>query len=514
MVGACWAFAIAAQGQCGACAINAMCTVDPPFPAVCPTTTPAGIVGVPYELDVTFWIPPSFPEPTTQLTVVLQEVSVRHMERLPLGLTYEASSPSLTYFPQQDPFGCVRICGTPMLAGSDTLLLVARAQGTVGGIPTTQDYTLPIPFQVLPATQDTVPDFTFTPDSLCSPMTVSFSAAEGAPGMSTAFDWTFGNGNSHNGPAPPEQTYSSGGAYPITLQRSFSVPMITQIGISGVSNAWCGDLDEPNLPIVGCVGQPDLYITVTDARLVLHKTAVVNNAQSTTWNGLSFPLGFPPYTIRVFDKDDLSADDLLGTFVVAGTLGSTPFSQSGTAGQIQVVMQDVLTTSYTALLTVFDTPTLTLDLSPDQDELCATPADLANYTWILDGVEVAANGGPCIPATNGLWEVVGTSAQGCIGTATRLLSGVGIPDHGDRLRAHIFPNPTDGLVRVVVRASGPATFSVLDEGGRMILRQSDVMPGQDGAYPLLVGSLGPGRYLLCCQTGGFRRCGALSVLRR
>lgn len=511
---ACWAIATAAQGQCGACAVNGTCTVDPPFPAVCPPITPAGVVGVPYELDVTFWVPPSFPEPTTQLAVVLQEVSLQHVERLPLGLTYEASNPSLTYFPQQDPFGCVKICGTPMLAGADTLFLVVRAQGTVGGIPTTQDYALPIPFQVLPASQDSLPDFTFTPDSLCSPMTVGFSEAEGAPGVNTAFSWAFGNGDTYDGPAPPDQTYAQGGTYPVTLQRTFSTPMITQISLTGVSNAWCGDLDEPSLPIVGCLGQPDLYVTVTDARLVMRRTMVMNNVQSTTWNNLSIPLGFPPYTIRVFDKDELSADDLLGTFVVQGSTGNTPFSQSGTAGQLQVQVQSVLTVTHVESVTVFDSPTLSLDISSGLDEVCATPSDLANYAWTLDGVEVTAAGGPCQPAANGLWSVVGSSEQGCSGAATRLVSGVGVRELAGLKAPRLYPNPTSGPLQVVIPAHGPAGLTVMDVSGRVVQRIAAVSPGTGGAYPIDLSRLSEGQYLLRCDADGYSGVSAVSVLRR
>ena len=95
--------------QCGPCVVGDTCTVDPPFPAVCPSVTPAGTVGVPFSIDVTFWLPPSFPEPTTQLNVVLEEVTLISIENLPLGLTYETNSPTLVFYPQQDPFGCVRV---------------------------------------------------------------------------------------------------------------------------------------------------------------------------------------------------------------------------------------------------------------------------------------------------------------------------------------------------------------------------------------------------------------------
>ncbi|HRD52351.1 MAG TPA: hypothetical protein PKY96_06850, partial [Flavobacteriales bacterium] len=434
---------VSGLAQCGPCAVGDTCTVNPPFPAVCPAVTPIGTVGVPYDLDVTFWLPPSFPEPTTQLNVILQQVTLISMENVPIGLTYEASSPTLTYFPQTDPFGCVRVCGTPLVAGNDTILITAFAQGTAGGIALNQNYSFGIPIQVLPAAQDSLPDFSFAPDSLCAPMMISFSEALGAPGVTTSFEWTFGNGSSFDGASPPDQSYSEGGAYPVTLQRTFSVPMITQIAITGVSNAWCGDLDEPNLPLVGCVGQPDLYFTLTDSRLALWRSAVVNNVQSTAWNNLSIPLGFPPFTLRIYDKDDLSADDLLGTFTLSAAEGSASFSQGGTAGSRQVQVQTVLTSSYTDTVVVHPVPSIALELDLSANSICASDQTLAEYAWALNGVSVPDETGPCVPAANGLWSVVGVTAFGCSGAASLTVTSVGVEEGSSSGALHLWPNPAD-----------------------------------------------------------------------
>ncbi|HRH39211.1 MAG TPA: hypothetical protein PK760_12750, partial [Flavobacteriales bacterium] len=95
-----FAVAVAAQAnaQCGPCTASDTCVVDPPFPSVCPATTLVGTVGVPYALDVTLWIPASFAEPNAGLTVVLQQVTANTIENVPLGLTYEASSPNFTFY--------------------------------------------------------------------------------------------------------------------------------------------------------------------------------------------------------------------------------------------------------------------------------------------------------------------------------------------------------------------------------------------------------------------------------
>lgn len=492
-----------AAAQCGPCAVGDTCTTDPPFPTICPAVAPPGTVGSPYELDVTFWIPPAFPEPTTQLNVVLQQVSLVSMENVPWGLTYEASSPDLTYYPQSDPFGCVRICGIPMIAGSDTIRLTGAAQGTAGGVAINQNYTLDIPIEILPALQDTVPDFTFSPDSLCAPMVVSFSSPASAPGLTSAFNWTFGNGNVHSGGSPPDQIYASGGEYPVTLQSVFSVPMLTQLVVSSVSNAWCGDLDEPNLPLVGCVGQPDLYFTVMDSRLAMARSAVVNNVQSTTWNNLSIPLAFPPFTLRIYDFDALSADDLLGTFVFDASPGTGSFSAGGTVGQRAVQVQTVLSMSYSDTVTVLPIPDFTLEFNAVSGLLCVSDGNLVSYSWTVDGVLVVGESGPCVEATNGLWAVTGMNGFGCSSSASLIVTGVGFEEFGSvGASLHLYPVPAREQLFVQLFDSRPSPWDIVitDPGGRVVLQHR--APAMSGLVVLDVSSLAAGTYALRAQGGG------------
>ncbi|MBK9175333.1 MAG: T9SS type A sorting domain-containing protein [Flavobacteriales bacterium] len=419
------------------------------------------------------------------------------MENVPLGLTYEASSPTLTYFPQVDPFGCVRICGIPMIAGSDTIRLTATAQGTVGGVAVNQDYSLNIPIEIWPASQDTIPDFSFSPDSLCAPMTVSFSNPADAPGMTSAFNWNFGNGNTHSGNSPPTQTYNSGGEYPVTLQSTFSVPMLTQVAITSVSGAWCGDLDEPNLPIIGCVGQPDLYFSVMDSRLAMVRSAVVNNVQSTTWNNLAIPLAFPPFTLRVYDSDALSADDILGTFAFDASSGISSFSASGTAGQHTVQVQTVLSLTYTDTVVVFPLPDLTLSFNAVSGLLCASEAELASYSWTLDGNPVIGESGSCVVATNGLWAVTGVNGFGCSSSASLVVTGVGLDElESDGELIGVYPVPTREqlFVRLFDSILTGWQLTITDPSGRLLLYKQ--IPGSPGPVVVDVSSLAPGTYVL------------------
>lgn len=492
-----------ALGQCGACTIGDTCMVSPPYPTICPPVAPVGIVGVPYELDVTFWIPPTFQDNTTSLNVVLQELTLLNLERVPLGLTFEASSPTLTYYPQISPYGCVRVCGVPVQANTDSILVIGQAQGTAGGLPINQVVTLRLPIVILPASADTVPDFFFAPDSLCAPMTISLSEAQGAPGMTTSFSWSFGNGNAFNGAAPPDQAYLVGGSHPITLQRSFSVPTMTQLAVTEVSNSWCGDLDEPNLPLIGCVGQPDLYFTLTDSRLAIWRSTIVNNAQSTTWNNLSIPLGFPPFTLRIYDKDDLSADDLLGTFPITEAEGGAGFSQNGTTGSRQVQVQTVLSISYTDTAVVYPLPEVTLEADFENGLMCASPSNLAWYEWTLDGVPLQGVNSSCAPLANGAWVVTATSAEGCVGDASQTVNGVGIRESsmaGNGLNLEAWLGAEGLLVRLGQSTSG-GRLQLFDASTRLVLAH-DFASGTVMPFSVPVPSLANGCYVLRAEQGG------------
>lgn len=493
-----------AVAQCGACVVGDTCTVDPPFPTVCPASTPVGTVGIPFSIDVTFWLPPAFAEPTTQLNVVLDEVTLLSIENLPLGLTYEASSPNLIYYPQQDPFGCVRVCGTPVIAGQDTIRIHALAHGTVGGIETTRNQDINLPIEILPASEDTVPDFSMSDTTGCEPLTVNFTHLPiTAVGVTSTYDWNFGNGNTYQGTTPPAQTYNAGD-YEVTLQTTVTGIMLTQLSISAINDDWCGDLDEPNLPLVGCLGQPDLYFSVIDAQYGSSRSPVISNVQSHTWTGLSIPLGFPPFTLEVFDEDGLSDDDLLGTFTFDASLGSFPFSQGGTSGTRTVQVQTVAVLEYTDSVQVFPVPNTTLTLNTTTGELCASDTDLASYLWQLDGLTVPGETAACVTAANGVWTITGTNAQGCTSTSNYTVTGVGMEEVAKSTSLDLFPMPNDG--RFMLRTSGwtvggALRIRVLDALGRSVYAERVTAQANEVLRSIDLGSVANGSYMLQVSDG-------------
>lgn len=493
---------LASYGQCGPCSWGDTCTVDPPFPTVCPAIPPTAFVGVPYGLDVTFWVPPSFPEPTTQLNVILDEVGLDAIENVPVGLNYEASSPDLLYHPQENPFGCVRVCGVPVIAGPDTIRIHVTATGTVGGIPTSRPYVLSLPIMVQPWPTDSLAGFASTPDSSCAPAQVLFTADTSiAQGVTNVFEWDFGNGSVFSGQLPPLQTFTEGGDYEVSFTRSYTAPVLVSLSLSGVNGAWCGDLDEPNLPLVGCLGQPDLYFTITDNRLGQERSTTLNNTQSGSWTNQSVVLGFPPFELRVYDSDGLSDDDLLGTFGFDGTAGAHPFSSGGTYGELVVEVQSLLDLSVTNSIHVLPAPEVALSLDLFAGLLCVENDSLAAYSWSLDGDPIPNETAACVPAQNGLWTVFVTDGLGCSASASFLVAGVGVQDIAsswESLSIQLLPGFS--LLMKHPRVHGPCRMSVFEPGGRLVLSERlSLSPAGQTLVP--IPSLSPGAYSVVILAG-------------
>ena len=397
-----------------------------------------------------------------------------------------------------------------MEAGNDTIRIHATMQGTVGGVATTQTYDINLPVVTYPADQDSVADFTTSINSGCEPLVVSFDPVINAPGLSSTFAWDFGNGNTYTGAAPPDQTYSAG-SYEVTLETTVTGIFLTQLSITDVNEDWCGDIDEPNLPFVGCTGQPDLYFTVLDAQLGLSRSPVVNNTQSHTWSGLSIPLGFPPFTLTVYDDDGISADDELGSYTFDNSIGTFPFSQGGTAGQRVVQVQTVQVFDYADSINVLPSPNTALVFNGSA--LCSTDESLSAYTWSLNGVLVNGETGPCVLASNGIWTVTGTNAEGCSSTSNYQVIGLGVSEASAGPSLDLFPVPNAG--RFTLRSSGWTTalveLEIRDAMGRLVHAESLIAQAHTLWRTIDLENVAAGAYSLRLRDGDVSMVRAFTV---
>ncbi|MBK8498985.1 MAG: T9SS type A sorting domain-containing protein [Flavobacteriales bacterium] len=410
------------RAQCFGCTPDQGCTVDPPFPTLCPATPPDATVGVYYEADFTFWMPATFTDPGSGFAVDLLQLTITGVSGLPFGLAFTPSEPSGVYDPQDNEFGCARVCGTPLGAGSFTVTISVLAHVSASGfeLDVPQDFNTVI--TVLPGSGGNT-SFSYEPTSGCGSVTSSFSALIDASPSPMSYAWDFGNGNTSGGAQPPVQTYSSPGTYVITLETTIGGYVLNTVNLTGVNGNWCGDVEEPDLPIVGCTGSPDPYFVLTNGTGGTYTSSTVDNSSTGTWSGLGVLLDTPPYSITFYDEDAVSQNDQLGTYNIPANGEGIYFINvaGGTTGSliIENVPQQIFTDSDT--VTVFAMPDVVLGASGPDNELCVEDVTLASYTWLLDGAVVPdANSACFMPTGPGLWQVVGTNGFGCSDTSNTI----------------------------------------------------------------------------------------------
>ncbi|MBK6540145.1 MAG: hypothetical protein IPG10_02435 [Flavobacteriales bacterium] len=129
--------------QCPGCQTDLACQVSPAYPTLCPAAPPAATSGVYYETDLTFWLPATFDDPGTGLTVDFLQMTITSIAGIPFGLAIETSDPLGVYDPQQSEFGCARICGTPLGAGTFPITISILATVEFSGFEVDVPETFP-----------------------------------------------------------------------------------------------------------------------------------------------------------------------------------------------------------------------------------------------------------------------------------------------------------------------------------------------------------------------------------
>ncbi len=399
--------------QCPGCTPDLTCVSVPAFPTICPAQPPGGIAGLPYEADLSFWMPASFSDPGSGVTVQFQQMTVTGISGLPLGLELETSDPAGVYFPQQNEFGCARICGTPVIAGLYSITINILATVELGGFVTQVPEEFILLLQIAPGSGGNS-SFTFSPESGCGSVPVQFNALiEGDPSL-TSYTWEFGDGVTSTDPEPMH-VFDQPGIHPVTLTTTIGGHVITNVSISGVNGNWCGDVEEPNVPFVGCTGSPDLYFVLTDGNGGTYGSSTQDNTFSASWNGLSLSLDQPPYSITFYDEDGVSQNDQLGTFNIPANGDGTYFINvaGGTTGQLGIAIQPQQVITATDTVVVHPAPVITI--GQVGSSICGSDT-LIGAIWLLDGDTIEGGAGPCIePIVPGAYQLIASDTIGCAG---------------------------------------------------------------------------------------------------
>ncbi len=406
----------AAWAQCPGCVADVSCMVSPAYPALCPLAPPDATAGVYYETDITFWLPVSFSDPGSGLSVNFDQMTITGISGLPFGLSIETSEPTGIYYPSQSEYGCARICGTPLGAGTYDITISIVATVSVGGFPVNSPETFTITLVVLPGSGANS-SFAFTPTTGCGSVDVAFNALIDASPQITTWNWDLGNGNSSTLATPPVQTYDTPGTYLVQLGTTVSGYVLNTVTLSGVNDNWCGDVEEPlcncGTPFIGTC--PDLYFVLTDASGNAYTSNTADGTTSNTWSNLGLPLNNPPYNIGFWDEDFISQNDHLGTYNISLTgPGSYPFNVAGgTNGSLSIGLNVLQQFTDTDSIVVFPIPVVVLNAQLD-GVLCVDTPGVVGYLWFLDGDTITDATGPChTPSGPGVYSVVGTDGYGC-----------------------------------------------------------------------------------------------------
>ncbi len=398
--------------QCPGCNINTAYT----SPGIYPNPLPDGTQGQPYDQDVTFVM---FTD-TQGLTV--NYFKIISVSNLPFGLNWECnnSANGCVYDPATSIYGCVKVCGTPLQNGTYNIAVGVLANLAVVG---DQSSTINIGLTINPPSGGN-PSFTLTPTSGCDSISVDFDALINGTPNPTNYSWNFGNGNSGT-QMHETQTYTTPGNYNVTLQTDILGFILTDVSVNSVNGNWCGDVEEPNIPFVGCSGDPDLVFIIADqGGNTIYTSSEATDMQSASWNGLNVSLLYPPFSITIWDIDVVSQNDNLGTFAFNGTsAGVFPFNGAGgTSGTITIATTVLATYNDTAIVSVFDSPAIpVISFSPNDtmcngDTIILSISNPNNYAvqWYNDSTQIVnATANQYAASTTGNYSVVVTNSNGC-----------------------------------------------------------------------------------------------------
>lgn len=411
--------------QCPGCVIDMACTVSPAAPTLCPANLPDGTQNQPYAQDLTFYMPAQFS--TQGINVTLNQITVVSVTGLPPGINWETSaSPTNIFYPAQNPpsteRGCVRMCGVPANFGLFNIIVNVSADvGTpFGNITQPQSFSLSI--NIAPPAGSNAA-FSYTPSTGCEPMDVTFSPLILPQGFQLlTYEWDFGNGITFLGENPPIQNFLAAGTYFPSLTTRVYNYSIESLTATVTGSNWCGDVEEPNIPIIGCTGDPDVFFDWTNNGGTQSVGSVADNSNP-VFSGLNLTINDPLLSLAFWDEDLISANDNLGTAVLnISGVGNFNFSTAQLFGNL--IVDTVLVQTYleTDTVVVLPTPATPVVSASGPLSFCSnTPTYLnsnglgSSLQWYLNDTTILIGQtlDTLLPVVSGDYSVMATNSDGC-----------------------------------------------------------------------------------------------------
>lgn len=409
--------------QCATCTVNTACTANPAAPALCPAVLPDGTVGVPYDQDLTFYMPAQFQ--TQGVNVTLNQIDVTGITGTPAGLGFTCNNPNCTYYPSQNPpateRGCVKICGTPTIPGNYTITVsvVAQVSTPIGPVTQPQSFTIPITINPPPGGNA---GFTFNPPSGCDSVCVTYHALIEDPTNPTTWSWDFGNGQTSTAKDPAVQCYTQPGQYIATLNTKILKYVLDAVTFNVSGSGWCGDIEEPSL-FGNCTGSPDPYFIYNNGSATFSEEGnYADNSAAGSWTGLNHTLESNTFALNFWDYDPTSQDDNLGTAAInvngTGTFNFSTSQGYGTYTITTTVFQEFNNSDTIDVYASPDAPVVTFATGIDSicvgDSILLISSPSASYQWYNDSTAIiAANDDSLWVTDNGSYWVRIIDNHGC-----------------------------------------------------------------------------------------------------
>ncbi len=407
--------------QCPGCIVNTACTAVPTTPALCPETLPEAIQGEPYEIDVTFFMPQQFTDPGSGFDITLSSITIATVGGLPPGLSATTNEADNVYDITSDPLtqrGCVKICGTPTAIGFYTISVNIIASVS-SPISTDQPQSFTLPIAVVPGGSGNA-GFSLTPNSGCDSVNVAFQALITSPSQPVTYLWDFGNGQTSTAFTPEDQFYPAADTYYVSLQTELLNYQVTGVTYTSTGDNWCGDIEEPSLPFVGCTGSPDIYYELSNGGATFTGSTQDNN-NNFNQTDAAITLTETALSLSFWDEDVVTQNDALGTAVVQFQQpGVYSFNTGAGFGTVTIGTTVGISFVHNDTIIVHPSPNAPSILSGnlavcDGDSIILSLPDAAFYQWYQDGIELlSANNDTLIVYQAGSYTADIRSVAGCL----------------------------------------------------------------------------------------------------
>ncbi len=378
-----------------------------------------GIANDSYDQDLSFRMPKTTTpvseiDPTIPAGLDINQISVVNISNVPPGLTWESDQDS--YNPQENPDGCLKFCGTPLVPGLYVMEVTVEATVVI----INQQTSFPLEILIEPAVSNN-DGFSINNNVGCGEVTVGFEnnvPSNGDEGFT--YLWDFGNGITSLDENPSNQTYNSPGTYLVNYQAVIDTSgyILTKVRVNDVG---CDDI--PTGPAWS--NNPDMRLQILDQNGVeIYDTDPIDNTDPPVEFFPNLLLTEQIYTMKIIDNDSgiNGGDDICiqtsFTIFSDGTM-------TGSDWELELeIFHPVDTISSLDSVIVYAIPEPPIIITQGATETCAGEAVVLtssydfNNQWLLNGMPIEDATEPTFEAEEfGDYQVVHTSDEGCSSTS-------------------------------------------------------------------------------------------------